>query len=56
MSEWYEAKDEDIDLDDGEVNIYVTHNDNGSIYVTLTYEQVKNIYGRVIIDEPIISI
>ena len=49
MSEWYKAEKDDIDLDTNcnEVNIYVTHNDCGYVYVTLTFEQIKNIYNSL---------
>ncbi len=49
MSEWYEAKDEDIDLDENsdEVNILVTHNDFGNVYVTLTFEQVEKLDTKI---------
>ena len=50
MSEWYEADSEEIDLDlkSKEVNIYVTANDFGSVYVTLTFNQIKSIYNRIV--------
>jgi len=37
MSMWYEAKREDISYDEkqDELNIYVTNDDMGSIYVTV---------------------
>ena len=45
MSEWYEAKDEDIDIDwkESQVDILVTDNDFGNVYVTLTFEQIDDI-------------
>jgi len=50
MSEWYDAKDEDIDVDleQKQVDIYVTSNDCGAIYVSLTFDQVKEIYDAKI--------
>ena len=50
MSQWYEADSEDIDLDlkNKEVDIYVTANDFGNIYVTLTFNQIKSIYNKIV--------
>jgi hypothetical protein len=49
MSEWYEPKEDDIDIDkeQEEVDIYVTNNQFGSIYITLTFEQIKDIAGKL---------
>jgi len=49
MSEWYEAEDDDIDLntDSEEVNILVKHNDWGNVYVTLTYKQVLMLEDKI---------
>jgi len=52
MSEWYEAKDEDIEVKerlvaDGEVYIYVKQNDFGAVYVTLTYKQIDDIHQKI---------
>ena len=46
MSEWYEVNDDDIDVNYREVDILVTDNDSGNIYVTLTYEQVQEICNK----------
>ena len=53
MSEWYEAKDDDIAIDkdiegNNEVQIYVTSNDFGAVYVTLTFDQIKEIHKTII--------
>ena len=49
MSDWYEAKDEDIELDpeQGEVNILVTNNDFGNVYVTMTWDQLDAVACRI---------
>jgi hypothetical protein len=43
--ERYEAEDDDIEVDkvNGEVNILVTSNEFGNVYVTLTFKQVLEI-------------
>jgi len=49
MSQWYEADSEDIvlDLEHQEVEILVTANDMGNIYVTLTFDQIKIINNKI---------
>ena len=49
MSEWYEPKRDDIDYDweKNEVNIYVKQNNSGSVYVSLPFKQVKELYDRI---------
>jgi len=49
MSEWYEAKDDDIEADpeDETVSVYVKNDDCGAIYVTLTFEQVRGLVKEV---------
>lgn len=49
MSEWYQAHDSDIGLDEkqGEINVYVTQNESGSVYVTLSFDLIKRIYNQV---------
>ncbi len=49
MSEWYEAKDDDIDLDfeKKEVNIFVKQNYHGSVYTTLTFGQVAALHKKI---------
>jgi hypothetical protein len=49
MSEWYDPEDSDIEIDRDkkEVDIYVTNNQFGSIYITLTFEQIKDIAGKL---------
>jgi len=48
MSEWYQANDEDIelDLDQAEVNIFVLSNDFGNVYVTMTWDQLDEAYRK----------
>lgn len=43
MSEWHEAKEEDVELDGEEVNIYINNNDFGSVYVTVKIDIIKKI-------------
>ncbi len=45
MSEWYEAKEDDIsiDLERKEVDILVHDNNYGNVYVTITFDQIKRI-------------
>lgn len=49
MSEWYEPKKEDIDIveDQKEVHIFVKQNDFGSVYTSLTFEQIEAIYKEI---------
>lgn len=47
MSEWYKAKWNDIELDSGEIEIYVTNNENGNIYVTVKVEDIKRLLDLV---------
>ena len=49
MSEWYEPKGDDIDIDfkTGEVNLLVTHNDFGNVYASLTFDQITAIYEKI---------
>jgi len=49
MSEWYEAKDDYIDLDfkEKDVDIFVTQNNLGSVYITLTFDQIEDIYKKI---------
>ena len=45
MSLWYNIDDDDIEVDTEkkEVNVYVTSDDQGSIYAILTFEQIAAI-------------
>ena len=49
MSEWIEADSEDIEINPAveEVNIWVKQDDNGNIYVTLTFDQIRKIYEQI---------
>jgi len=47
MSEWHTADDKDISVDKHQVDIFVTQNDWGSIYVSLTFDQVKRIHKEI---------
>ena len=49
MSEWYEAELDDISIGhkEKEVDIYVTHNYIGNIYVTLTSDQLREILKMI---------
>ena len=55
MSQWHDAAGDDIEIDAHmrEVNIYVTDNDWGSVYVTLTFAQAKKIAEQIeLIEKP----
>lgn len=45
MSEWYEPKSEDIDIDPNkqEVDIFVKSDSWGAVYITLTFDQINKI-------------
>lgn len=49
MSTYYETEEDDIDIDQEsrEVDIYVADNECGSIYKTLTFDQIKEICQRI---------
>ena len=49
MSEWYDPTDEDIEIDPESlnINIFVKQDDWGSVYVTLSREQIKRIYEQI---------
>jgi hypothetical protein len=49
MSEWYEPNGDDIDIDheDHEVAIFVKADDNGRIYLSLSFDQIKKISALV---------
>ena len=42
MSEWYQIEENDIDIDHSkqEVNFFICNNDNGSVYLTLSFDQI----------------
>ena len=54
MSEWYDAESADIDVDKNmrEVNILVTSNYNGNVYVTITFDQVATLYKEITASQP----
>ncbi|MCR4319772.1 MAG: hypothetical protein NUV74_05475 [Candidatus Brocadiaceae bacterium] len=49
MSEWIEADSEDVEINPAveEVNIWVKQDDNGNIYVTLTFDQIRKIHEEI---------
>jgi len=49
MSTWYEAEYDDIDIDaqDKCVDILVTDDDWGNIYLSLTFEQIKDLCSQI---------
>ena len=49
MSEWYDAEPGDIALDRGakQVDIFVKGDNWGSIYVSLTFDQIKKIHDDI---------
>ena len=52
MSEWYrvEAGDIDIDYADKEVSFFVCNDYQGSVYLSLSFDQIKEIASRIEID------
>jgi len=49
MSKWFEIhkSDIDIDYDDEEVSFFVCTDAHGSIYLTLSFEQIKEIASKL---------
>lgn len=49
MSEWIEADTDSIqiDMDDKDVSVFVKQDDFGSIYLTLTFDQIKEIHDYI---------
>jgi hypothetical protein len=49
MSEWYEADDADVSIDISrkEVDIFVTQNYHGSVYVSLKFDQIKKLAASI---------
>jgi hypothetical protein len=49
MSEWYQAEEQDLDLDEHakEVSILVTSNNSGNIYSYLTFDQILVLAERI---------
>ena len=49
MSEWYEVEKKDIAIDsfDSEVSFYVCNYDQGNIYLTLSFDQIKEIADEI---------
>ena len=45
VSEWYEAKE--IDIDDGEFNVLFDQNSRGNSYVTVSFQQVLEMYEKL---------
>ena len=45
MSEWYEAKE--IDIDGGEFNVLFDQTDCGNVYVTINFRQVLEMYEKL---------
>lgn len=48
MSEWYDAKKEDIKRNGDEVDIWVTSGVNGNVYVSVKVSDLK----KVLLDKP----
>lgn len=49
MSEYYNTapKDINIDKEDKEVDIYVKHDECGSIYAILTFDQINKLHEEI---------
>ena len=50
MSTWHEAEDIDIHYEDKEVDIFVCDDRWGSVYLTLSFDQIKEIASKI--EEP----
>lgn len=48
MSAWHEADDFDIDHSRKEVDFLVTSDYSGNIYLSVSFEQIKDIYERIL--------
>ena len=48
MSIWFEARDEDIDIDDNDMsaNILIKSDDQGNTYITLTNKQIMEMAAK----------
>jgi len=47
MSKWYELQDDDIELDGEEFNIWVGCDDFGNNYVTMSFDQVRDMFEKM---------
>ena len=49
MSEWYEVTEDDIDIDfhDKEVSFFVKQNNSGSVYLSLSFDQIKGLFETI---------
>lgn len=48
MSLWISPKDEDIDVvDNKEAEIWVMENNDGNVYITLTFDQICDMYDKI---------
>ena len=54
MSIWYEVKEEDINIDYevNEVDFLVHRAYSGNVYLTLSFEQIKEIASKIDKEEP----
>ena len=49
MSTWYEVEADEIDVDFNmkEVSFFVCNDDNGRIYLSLSFDQIQEIVSRI---------
>lgn len=49
MSKWYEVESDEIDIDlsEKEVSFFVCTDDDGSVYLTLSFDQIKEIASKI---------
>ena len=49
MSKWYELEDDEIEIDqiDEEVTFFVCNDKQGSVYLTLSFDQIKEIASKL---------
>ncbi len=52
MSTWYEVEADEIDIDhaEKEVSFFVYNDDNGRVYLSLSFDQIKEIASKI--DKP----
>mgnify|MGYP001577787127 CR=1 FL=1 len=49
MSAWFKAEDDEIDIDtvNNEVDIYACSDNQGRVYITISFDQIKEIASKI---------
>ena len=49
MSAWYEAEDDEIEIDtiNNKVDIYACNDNQGRVYISVSFEQIKEIARKI---------